>query len=174
MPTMSTTTTIQRRVRAVPAGAAVFFLLMQSACVEVAYKRGADESSFDGARQRCRAAVAADYERCMEKEGWSVYKPDDEKLNLALSPQPDNRGETPGPRPATLRSGTVDAKASYRVGSWWRIGGNSDSLHADAAACAESLHDTEGMQSLSGGGYRLSGALLQCLAGKGWRGLRAE
>lgn len=145
--------------------------VLLSGCVEIAYKRGAGEDELIAARAACARSTGKENEECMARQGWSVYQPDDPRLNLALVPNGDNRSEASRPATRPLESSELVPDKTYEISSWWRFGGNGEGLKADAATCAAHLGIGNELQPRPGGGYLARGALVKCLKDIGWRGL---
>lgn len=161
-----------------------------SGCGEFAYKRGANSSDLEAAKQSCRekGPDSATYEKCMADSGWSVQNlgrmepldadpvieasviPSDRRIENATSAAPDvQRAEVPAAA-ATRKPDMLD---TFKVSSWWKAGSGASSFEADTNECVARLGEahrpvqTQQTQTATRG-------LLLCMKEKGWSALRAK
>lgn len=68
--------------------------MIQIACGEVSYKRGASVRDIESAHKACRGVPESAFSDCLQKQGWEVQKFDDSDLFAEVSVT-DNRGTPP-------------------------------------------------------------------------------
>lgn len=158
--------------------------LLLGGCGEFAYKRGASSSDLEAAKKSCRekGPDLAALEQCMSDRGWIVQN----LSRMALDADPvveasvipsDRRIEnaanaTPGAtQPATAVKKTPEMTDTFKVSSWWKIGGGAAELKADTEACVAKLGEAHRPDSQT---QSVTRGLLLCMKDKGWSGLRAK
>ena len=149
----------------------LMFVLLCSACGELAYKRGAGGEAFREDQQGCRGD-SEPYHDCMARHGWTRVDIGALNPGVSASPVTDNRAPvlTAAEQKAELRD--VDPDATVIVVSWWKFGAGPDSAKLALADCADRLHLPRSAPSPAGGaGYPVTGAQLRCMAEAGWHGL---
>lgn len=65
--------------------------IIEVACGEVSYKRGASVRDIESAHKACRGVPESAFSECLQKQGWEVQKFDDSEL-FAETSVTDNRG----------------------------------------------------------------------------------
>ena len=161
-----------------------------SGCGEFAYKRGANSSDLEAAKQSCRekGPDSAAYEKCMADNGWTVQnlgrmEPLDADPVVEASVIPSDRriensaGAAPGVQrvevPAAAATRKPDMLDTFKVSSWWKVGSGAYSLKSDTEECVARLGEahrpvqTQQTQTATRG-------LLLCMKAKGWSALRAK
>ncbi len=162
--------------------------LLLGGCGEFAYKRGASSSDLEAAKQSCRekGPDPVAIEQCMSDRGWVVHNlsrtgpleadpvveasviPSDRRIENAAS-------ATPGPtQPATAATAvkrTPEMTDTFKVSSWWKIGGGAADLKADTEACVAKLGEAHRPDSQT---QSVTRGLLLCMKDKGWSGLQAK
>lgn len=68
--------------------------IIEVACGEVSYKRGASVRDIESAHKACRGVPESAFSDCLHKQGWEVQKFDDSDL-FAETSVTDNRGTPP-------------------------------------------------------------------------------
>lgn len=68
--------------------------IVQMACGEISYKRGASVRDIETAHKACRGVPESAFSDCLQKQGWEVQKFDDSDLFAEVSVT-DNRGTPP-------------------------------------------------------------------------------
>lgn len=68
--------------------------IVQVACGEISYKRGASVRDIETAHKACRGVPESAFSDCLQKQGWEVQKFDDSDLFAEVSVT-DNRGTPP-------------------------------------------------------------------------------
>lgn len=68
--------------------------IIETACGEVSYKRGASVRDIESAHKACRGVSESAFSDCLQKQGWEVQKFDDSDLFAEVSVT-DNRGTPP-------------------------------------------------------------------------------
>lgn len=68
--------------------------IIEIACGEVSYKRGASVRDIESAHKACRGVPESAFSDCLQKQGWEVQKFDDSDL-FAETTVTDNRGTPP-------------------------------------------------------------------------------
>lgn len=68
--------------------------IVQIACGEISYKRGASVRDIETAHKACRGVPESAFSDCLQKQGWEVQKFDDSDLFAEVSVT-DNRGTPP-------------------------------------------------------------------------------
>ena len=68
--------------------------IIETACGEVSYKRGASVRDIESAHKACRGVPESAFSDCLQKQGWEVQKFDDSDLFAEVSVT-DNRGTPP-------------------------------------------------------------------------------
>ena len=152
---------------------------------ELAYKRGASSNDLETAKKSCRekGPDPAAIEKCMGDRGWVVQnlsrmEPLDADPVVEASVIPSDRrienaaSATPGAiKPATTAKKTPEMTDTFKVSSWWKIGGGAADLKADTEACEAKLGEAHRLDSQTQSATR---GLLLCMKDKGWSGLRAK
>ncbi len=173
-------------------------LALLGGCGEFAYKRGASASDLEAAKKVCQARSSdpAVIEKCLADQGWFVQSldrlepvgvdpvidasviPADTRIeNAASTPPRPNVSANPaavapaGTAPAALRKKAADPMDRFKISSWWKIGSNAAALQADTEACVSTLGEAHRPDAIS---QQATRALLVCMKGKGWSGLRAQ
>jgi len=159
--------------------------LLLGGCGELAYKRGASASDLEAAKKSCRekGLDPAAIEKCMGDRGWVVQNlsrmepldadpvaeasviPSDRRIENAASAKPGTI------QPATTVKKTPEMTDTFKVSSWWKIGGGAADLKADTEACEAKLGEAHRLDSQTQLATR---GLLLCMKDKGWSGLRAK
>ncbi len=159
--------------------------LLLGGCGELAYKRGANSNDLEAAKKSCRekGPDPAAIEKCMGDRGWVVQnlsrmEPLDADPVAEASVIPSDRrienaaSATPGAiKPATTAKKTPEMTDTFKVSSWWKIGGGAADLKADTEACEAKLGEAHRLDSQTQSATR---GLLLCMKDKGWSGLRAK
>jgi hypothetical protein len=170
--------------------------LLCSGCGEFAYKRGANASDLDAAKQSCRTKTSGDaaYQQCMRDSGWVVTDmakvgatdadpvidiaptPSDRPIeNISTAPPPKAENyvrATPGQPPQpSVPAKAPDMMDTFKISSWWKAGSNADALAADTDACVAKLGEAQRPDSKT---QLVTRGMLLCLREKGWSGLRAH
>ena len=169
-----------------------------SGCGEFAYKRGANSSDLEAAKQSCREKVgdSAAFEKCMADSGWTVQNlgrmepldadpvvdasviPSDRRIENSTSTAPgEQRADMPtafgSTQPAATAKHKPDMLDTFKVSSWWKAGSGADSLKADTNECVTTLGEAHRpVQSQQT--QTATRGLLLCMKEKGWSGLRAQ
>jgi len=164
-------------------------LLLGGCGGEFAYKRGANSSDLEAAKKSCRekGPDPAAIEKCMGDRGWVVHNlsrmepldadpvveasviPSDRRIENAASATP---GATLGKTlAATAVKRTPEMTDTFKVSSWWKLGGGAGDLKADTEACVAKLGEAHRPDSQTQSATR---GLLLCMKDKGWSGLRAK
>ena len=152
---------------------------------ELAYKRGASANDLEAAKKSCRekGPDPAAIEKCMGDRGWVVQnlsrtEPLDADPVVEASVIPSDRrienaaSATPGAiKPATTAKKTPEMTDTFKVSSWWKIGGGAADLKADTEACEAKLGAAHRLDNQTQSATR---GLLLCMKDKGWSGLRAK
>ena len=173
-------------------------LLLGGCGGELAYKRGANSSDLEAAKKSCRekGPDPAAIEKCMGDRGWVVQNlsrmepldadpvveasviPSDRRIENAASATPGKPSTvgavpaTPGAtQPATTVKRTPEMTDTFKVSSWWKLGGGATDLKADTEACVAKLGEAHRPDSQTQTATR---GLLLCMKDKGWSGLRAK
>ena len=68
--------------------------IVQIACGEISYKRGASVRDIETAHKACRGVPESAFSDCLQKQGWEIQKFDDSDLFAEVSVT-DNRGTPP-------------------------------------------------------------------------------
>lgn len=68
--------------------------IVQIACGEISYKRGASVRDIESAHKACRGVPESAFSDCLQKQGWEIQKFDDSDLFAEVSVT-DNRGTPP-------------------------------------------------------------------------------
>ena len=163
-----------------------------SGCGEFAYKRGANSSDLEAAKQSCgeKGPDPAAYEKCMADSGWTVQNlgrmepldadpvveasviPSDRRIENAASAAPEKHDmETKGSGPASTRK--PDMLDTFKVSSWWKAGSGASGLDADTNACVAQLGEAHRPVQMQQTQTATRGLLL-CMKAKGWSALRAK
>ena len=160
-------------------------LLLGGCGGELAYKRGANSNDLEAAKKSCRekGPDPAAIEKCMGDRGWVVQnlsrmEPLDADPVVEASVIPSDRrienaaSATPGAiQPATTVKKTPEMTDTFKVSSWWKIGGGAADLKTDTEACEVKLGEAHRLDSQTQLATR---GLLLCMKDKGWSGLRAK
>lgn len=72
----------------------IVLAIIQIACGEISYKRGASVRDIETAHKACRGVPESAFSDCLQKQGWKVQKFDDSDLFAEVSVT-DNRGTPP-------------------------------------------------------------------------------
>lgn len=75
--------------------------MIEFACGEVSYKRGASVRDIESAHKACRGVPESAFSECLQKQGWEVQKFDDSEL-FAETSVTDNRGTPPAKHEKTM------------------------------------------------------------------------
>lgn len=75
--------------------------IIEVACGEVSYKRGASVRDIESAHKACRGVPESAFSDCLQKQGWEVQKFDDSEL-FAETSVTDNRGTPPAKHEKTM------------------------------------------------------------------------
>lgn len=169
-----------------------------SGCGEFAYKRGANSSDLEAAKQSCRekGGDSAAFEKCMADSGWTVQNlgrmepldadpvveasviPSDRRIENSAGAAPgEQRADMPAASGSTQSAATAKRKPdlldTFKVGSWWKAGSGADSLKSDTEECVAKLGEAHRPVQTQQTQTATRGLLL-CLKEKGWSGLRAK
>ena len=169
-----------------------------SGCDEFAYKRGANSSDLEAAKQSCRkkGVDSAAYEKCMADSGWSVRNlgkmepldadpvveasviPSDRRIENSTSAAPgEQRADMPAASGSTQPSATATRKPdmldTFKVSSWWKAGSGAASLKSDTEECVARLGEAHRPVQIQQTQTATRGLLL-CMKEKGWSALRAQ
>lgn len=192
-----TITTPPRTSRHAPRHATLLMLatLLLGGCGELALKRGASQEDLAAARQACReqAADPAAQRRCLADKGWFIQDwraqspADGDPVIDVAALASDSRMENAAVHPAPSGTATAAAASSssspptpapardpldrFKVGAWWKLGGNGAGLRMDTEACVAQLGEAHRPDSQT---LLATRALLSCLKEKGWSGLRTR
>ena len=160
-------------------------LLLGGCGGELAYKRGANSSDLEAAKKSCRekGPDPAAIEKCMGDRGWVVQNlnrmepldadpvaeasviPSDRRIENAASAKPG------AIQPTTTVKRTPEMTDTFKVSSWWKIGGGAADLKADTETCEAKLGAAHRLDSQTQLATR---GLLLCMKDKGWSGLREK
>lgn len=164
--------------------------LLLVACGEIAYKRGASANDLDKTRTACAAkdSTKTAIEKCMKENGWVVQNLENsepistmqnesdpfieesittdnrhtEVPNISKNVTGDKTVNTPGnKKPA-------DPMDTFKIGSWWKLGGGSGNLKLSIQECITTLGEAYQPDPQT---KRVTRGLLLCMKGKGWHGL---
>lgn len=171
-----------------------------SGCGEFAYKRGANSSELEAAKQSCRekGSDSAAFEKCMAESGWSVQNlgrmepldadpvveasviPSDRRIeNSAGATSDKQRAEDYVPAvPGTAQPAAIVKRApamtdTFKVSSWWKAGSGAGSLKSDTEECVARLGEAYRPVQTQQTQTATRGLLL-CMKEKGWSALRAK
>ena len=177
----------------------IFTALLLSSCGEFSYKRGASTNDLTSDKKECEA-WGGDVALCLKSKGWTVQKLDDLDPFATASVNPDNRTSNPVSNntytkkanntdaTSTSETSTSTAVAStsatssaptapadpldkFIISSWWKIGGNADSLQSAINECVATLGEAHRPNPITNEATRGLGV---CMREKGWRGLKAQ
>lgn len=176
----------------------VLTAVLFSGCGEFAYKRGANSSDLEAAKQSCRekGSDSAAFEKCMADSGWTVQNlgrmepldadpvveasviPSDRRIENSTSAAPgEQRANMPAASGSTQPAATEKRKPgmldTFKVSSWWKAGSGADSLKSDTEECVARLGEAHRPVQTQQTQTATRGLLL-CMKGKGWSGLRAK
>lgn len=164
--------------------------LLLLACGEIAYKRGASANDLDKTRKACAAkdSTKTAIEKCMIDNGWAFQNLESSELisNMQNEPEPiiaksitksnsheeipiitknvtgDRTVNTPGNMKPT------DPMETFKIGSWWKLGGGSVNLKLSIQECVTTLGEAYQPDPQT---KKVTRGLLQCMKSKGWHGL---
>ena len=166
-------------------------VLLLSACGEFAYKRGASVSDLNATKKACLAKNAdkAAVEKCMAGDGWTVQNFDSAEPIDTMQSEPDpvieatvtedNRviakpkitNNPSGEAIAPAEKKPADPMDTFKIGSWWKLGGGADNLKGSIAECVKTLGEAHQPDSQT---KKVTRGLLLCMKEKGWHGLREK
>lgn len=168
----------------------ILLILTLSACGEFAYKRGAGAADLTADKSACEAHSndRKMIEQCLNDKGWTVQKLDDLDPFATASVNPDNRAIASDSKSytqtvaasddnkaestkVTAPPPTADPLDKFIVSSWWKIGGNADSLQSAINDCVAILGEAHRPNPVTNEATRGLGV---CMKDKGWRGLKAK
>lgn len=173
-------------------------LILLAGCGELAYKRGASPQELEVAKKSCQnAGDKAAVDQCLESKGWAVQQigaiglPDSE-LFASATDTPDNRNPSQPHAVAVSDTATTSSNSSnieivstqaapikpppnpfetYKINSWWKMGGGREALEQSMGICSEKLgeaHQPDRKQQI------FTRAFAACMYENGWRGLREK
>lgn len=127
-----------------PRSALILVFLLVSGCGEFAYKRGANSSDLESAKNACnaKASATAPFEKCMADKGWTLKNlskmssPEDDPVVEATIIPSDRRIENGSTPTAAQQSGhdyvaaspakrKPDMMDTFKISSWWILLKNS-------------------------------------------------
>lgn len=166
--------------------------LLLSACGELAYKRGATANDLAAMKKNCTSkdAVKEAVAKCMSDNGWSVQSLDNSEPIALMQNEPDpvieaseRKDNRQIARPeAANKANTASIEASapqerkpadptdtFKISSWWKLGGSPDNLKSSTQECVTSLGEAHEPNVQS---KKVTRGLLLCMQKKDWHGLR--
>ncbi len=179
-------------------GILMLVALLLGGCGEFAYKRGANMSDFETAKQACQARTSepAAVEKCMTDNGWTVQSlgkmepmdtdpvvdvsvvPSNQRIeNAATTASEKHVTEDPAPvspgsgQPTEAANKPSDMMDTFKVSSWWKAGSNADNLKTDTSECVAKLGESHRPNNQT---QEVTQGLLLCMKEKGWSALRAK
>ncbi|MDI1298465.1 hypothetical protein [Methylotenera sp.] len=171
---------------------ALLTALLLSACGELAYKRGATANDLASMKKTCATKDSAKeaVAKCMSDNGWTVQNLDvaDPIASMQSEADPvieatedkDNR-QTAKPqlvsKPNTTNtensvpqeSKPADPMDTFKISSWWKLGGSPDNLKSSIQECVKSVGEAHEPNVQS---KKVTRGLLLCMQKKDWHGLR--
>ena len=167
----------------------VLFLVFALAGCQVWVKRGAGPDELSRDQSECSARADGNesgeaYAECMQNLGWhhqdKSLKPSDS--SVVQSPgshsSPTQSLEQDRPDVEEKRSSSEDPATKnvshdaqhagkYKVGSWWKTGGNPELLKQDQGDCRSEIASTDKSSLML---WDATPAFIQCMKNKGWHG----
>lgn len=174
--------------------------LLLSGCGEFSYKRGASVSDLENTKKTCQARGGGDtaIEKCMEDNGWVIQRLNEPDPVAEVSVNPDNRNagspvkaasasmvstdkalegkvaEVKSTKDETASAAEIkkaDPMDTFKISSWWKLGGSAESLKAATEECVTVLGEAHRPNVHT---QDVTRGMLLCMGEKGWRGLRAK
>jgi len=166
--------------------------LLLSACGELAYKRGATANDLEAMKKTCtskdssKEAVA----KCMTDNGWTVQNLDEAEPIASMQNEPDpvieaseNKDNRQTAKPTVVskpntanveisspeKKKPADPMDTFKISSWWKLGGSPDNLKSSIQECVQSLGNAHEPNVES---KKVTRGLLLCMQKKDWHGLR--
>jgi hypothetical protein len=170
----------------------VLAVLLLSACGELAYKRGATANDLATMKRSCSSKDASKeaVAKCMSDNGWAVRNLDSSEPIASMQNEPDpvieatenkdNRqiarpeviskpNTTNIENPAHQERKPADPMDTFKISSWWKLGGSPDNLKSSIQECVQSLGEANEPNTQS---KKVTRGLLLCMQKKDWHGLR--
>ncbi|MGZ8252415.1 MAG: hypothetical protein ACXW1P_07960 [Methylophilaceae bacterium] len=175
--------------------------LLLSGCGEFSYKRGASVSDLENTKKTCQAKGGGDtaIEKCLEDSGWVIQRFNEPDPVAEVSVNPDNRNAGSPVKAASISTASTDTAVegkvaedktskgettsapvikkvadpmdTFKISSWWKLGGSAESLKAATEECVTVLGETHRPNVHT---QNVTRGMLLCMREKGWRGLRAK
>ena len=175
---------------------ALIVSLTLTSCGEVSFKRGAGPDQYARDKSLCQKSNTQvdQVQKCMEDSGWSVAKLDKIDLDLVAVAHPEDnqrkgikkdenssKSETLNTNQQENGVGNIQSSfepskhediilnKTFKISSWWKMGGSDDPLKVGIKSCSEELNETPIVDS----NFKIySRDFLICMKKFGWSGLR--
>ena len=171
---------------------ALLTALLLSACGELAYKRGATANDLAAMKKTCTTKDSAKeaVAKCMSDNGWTVQNLDVAEPIASMQSEADpvieatedkDNRQTAKPQLVSKPNTTniensapqemrpADPMDTFKISSWWKLGGSPDNLKRSIQECVKSLGDAHEQNVQS---KKVTRGLLLCMQKKDWHGLR--